>query len=211
MTWFPGLGSVLVLANLHSCWASSLDLELSFRISSSGWALGSTKRIPGLCLSNCPLSSAFHLPIAPVLLCLPHRNQAQMWSEWQLDLPSLAHLANPHYQPSLPDRTCIVLEEGVGPGTKSVSGPQSKCKVSAPFCSQTSTQVVSFTLILWNMSCVSFHSFLRNKFLFFAFAFNFPHFSRILVSISSFSLEIFVLNYRPWRERRDRNASNAYA
>lgn len=75
------------LLNLHSSWASSMDLELSFRISPSGWALGSMKRIPGLCLSNCPLSPAFHLPIAPVFLGLPRRNQAQMWSEWQLALP----------------------------------------------------------------------------------------------------------------------------
>lgn len=89
-----------------------------------------------LCFSACPAGIKHRCGLNDNWLCLIGY------------LPSLAHLANPHYQPSLPDRTCIVLEEGVGPGTKSVGGPQSRCKVSASFFSQISTQVVRFTPIL---------------------------------------------------------------
>lgn len=184
-----------------SC-SSTLVMDLSFWLS-----LDSIKRIPGRCLTahyhpilfvHCPSVSL------PALAEPSRRGLNDNWICLIGYSPNLAHLPSPHYQPSLPDRTCIVLEEGVGPGTKSVGGPPSRCKVSAPSLSSVSIHAVCFTPTLWNMSCMSFNSLLRNRLFFLLLFVIFPISLRIPVATVSFSSEIPILNYHLWRAGRDR-------
>ena len=151
----------------------------------------------------------FHLSTTPMLLCLtlPPRHRCG-FNDNRMCLigfsPSLAHRPSPRCQPSLPDRTCLVLEDGAGPGTKYGGGPQSRCRASVPPSPQSQFIAACFTpspLKYVMQGCCS--SLLRNSFFFLLLLS--PISRRIPVAVSSFSSEISVFNFNHLRRAgRDR-------
>lgn len=97
-------------------WTSSLDLELCFRISLSGWARAAWRGF--LDAAWLPVITPPCLSVAPVLPSCPARTQHRrgLNDDWICLFgysPSPAHLPSPRYQTGLPNRPCIVLEEGL--------------------------------------------------------------------------------------------------
>lgn len=109
--------------------------------------------------------------------------------------------AHPHYQPSLPDRPCICARRRGWPWHE-ICGWAS-IQVQGPFLLLSLNSCCLLHPTLWNMSCMSFNSLLRNR-LFSSSCFCFLFFTiplRIPVATFSFSSEISILNDQPMESR----------